>query len=145
MSTCFSRLIAAVILALVVTACAGQPEYGAPPIIGSEVVLETAPLQPGIPVFYTYFHNKKKISFFVVKQGDTVISFLDACNACYPKKRGYKFENGRVICRYCNEKYPIEQIAHGFGNCYPIRLPGRMDGAVYRIAVLSLEKSAGKF
>lgn len=132
-------------LALLAVACAGQPEYQSPVVAGSDVVVETSILQSGIPVFYTYHFKKKKISFFVVKQGDTVISFLDACNACYPKKRGYKFKDGRVVCQYCNEKYLIEQIAEGFGNCYPIRLPGRLEGGSYRIAILSLEKSAGKF
>lgn len=131
--------------AIFAVACAGQPEYGPPPIIGSDVVIEASSLQPGIPVFYTHLFKKKKISFFVVKQGETVMSFLDACNACYLHKRGYKFEQGRVVCRYCNERYPIEQIAEGFGNCYPIRLPGRLEGDRYRIATLSLEKSAGKF
>jgi uncharacterized membrane protein len=135
-----------ILLALGVIACARQPEYGPPPRAGSDVIIDISDLKPGIPVFYTHFHKKKKISFFVVKIGeDTVMSFLDACNICYRYKKGYKYQDGLLICNYCKEKYRIEQIAVGTGNCYPIKLAGRLENGKYLISVPALERYSNKF
>ena len=132
-------------LALGIVGCARQPEYAPPLLSGSDVAIEVSKLQEGIPLFLTHDHRGKKISFFVVKIDNTVLSFLDACNACYPHKRGYKYDHGMIVCLYCKEKYLINEIAAGSGNCYPIKLPGRIQAGRYLIAVLSLEKNANKF
>jgi len=133
------------LLALGIVACARQPEYAPPLRSGSDIAIEVSKLQEGIPLFLTYHHKEKKISFFVVKIDNTVLSFLDACNACYPHKRGYKYDHGMIVCLYCKEKYLMNEIAAGSGNCYPIKLSGRIQAGRYLIAVLSLEKNANKF
>jgi uncharacterized membrane protein len=132
-------------ITLGIVACSRQPKYTPPARLGSDVVIEISKLNEGFPSFFTYQMNGKNISFFVVKIGNTVTSFLDACNACYPHKLGYKYENGMIICLYCREKYSMDELAAGYGNCHPIKLPGRIQDGKYLIAVSSLEKNASKF
>jgi uncharacterized membrane protein len=142
---CLVKRTLLLLLALGVIACARQPEYEPPPKVGHDVVIDISGLKPGAPVFYTHHYKKKKISFFVVKIGDTVMSFLDACNTCYRYRRGYKFENGLLVCLYCKEKYSIEQIAIGTGNCFPIQLAGSVQDGKYRISLSILESKANRF
>lgn len=85
------------------------------------------------------------IHFFIVKVDDRVISFLDACTKCYPQKKGFSFDSGSVICRACDERYPISVIEKGFGSCYPIRLEGRMENGRYLISAAYLEKLGAKY
>ena len=81
-----------------------------------------------------------KIHFFAVKVGDRVTSFLDSCTKCYLQNKGFGFDSGSVICRACDERYPLSEIEKGFGSCYPIRLEGRMKDNRYLISVAELEK-----
>jgi len=86
-----------------------------------------------------------KIHFFAVKVGDRVTSFLNSCTKCYPQNKGFGFDSGSVICRACDERYPLSEIEKGFGSCYPIRLEGRMKDNRYLISVAELEKLGTRF
>lgn len=132
-------------LVSVLPACSRQPDYETPVRIGPDVAVDLSKLKDNRPLFFAYHYKGKKINFFIVKIGDTVMSFLDACNSCYPYKRGYIYDNGMLVCRYCNEKYRMDEIATGIGSCYPIKLPGRVQDGRYLISVLILEKNASRF
>lgn len=86
-----------------------------------------------------------RIYFFVVKVDARVISFLDACIKCYPQKKGFAFDRGSVVCRACDERYPVTEIEKGFGSCYPIKLDGRVKDGRYLISAEELEKMGTKF
>jgi uncharacterized membrane protein len=133
------------LLALGIYACTRQSEYSPPSRAGSDFSIEISELKSGVPQFFTHHYNRKPISFFVVKTGDGVMSFLDACNTCYRYKKGYKYQDGLLICNYCKEKYRIEQIAVGTGNCHPIKLAGRFKDGKYLIAVSELERYSNRF
>lgn len=125
--------------------CSRQPVYPKPALKGPEVVIDAARLLPESPVFFTHRYRGKKINFFVVKTGDKVLSFLDACAKCYPSKRGYRVEDGYLACRACEVKYPLSNIVKGFGSCFPIRIEGRLQDREYRIPISRLEEAADKF
>lgn len=130
---------------LVLPACSRQPAYPEAPRSGQDIAIDIRRVQPGIPLYYSYTYREAKISFFVVKLDGRLISFLDACVKCYPKKRGFGYDSGYVVCRACNERYPISGIEKGFGSCYPIRLEGRTKDGRYMISTAELEKSGGRF
>lgn len=102
-------------------------------------------LKPEIPQFYTYRYNGKNISFFVLKLNERVVSFFDACASCYPHKRGYKYDDGSMVCRACNMRFSVYKLEKGLGGCYPIRLQGRTENGKYLISLALLEQEAGKF
>jgi uncharacterized membrane protein len=130
---------------LFIAACTRQPVYPEPERVGTDVSLDVRGLQDGVPEFYTLHHMDRAITFFVVKIDGRVLSFLDACMKCHPKKLGFRFDDGSVSCRACDESYPVSDIERGFGSCYPIKLQGRTDGEKYYISVSVLEEMAKKY
>lgn len=126
-------------------ACSHQPVYSAAGRIGPNVVIDPASLTSEIPQFYTYQYQGKNISYFVLKVQDKVLSFFDACASCYPHKRGYRYENGSVTCRNCDQKFSIFNLEKGLGTCYPLKIEGRMENGKYLIPVAALEKAVDKF
>jgi len=125
--------------------CSRQPVYPPPVFSGNDAVVDVSTLKPDIPQFYTYQYNGKRISFFVIKLNNGVLSFLDACVTCYPHKQGYRYEDGVVVCRACNQRFPVYKLEKGIGNCFPIKIAGRMENGEYLIPRSSLEEEAGKF
>ncbi len=96
-------------------------------------------------MFFTYHYHGKNINFFVLKTGDKVLSFLDACMSCYPSKRGYRVDGGHLVCRKCGVTYSLSDVEKGFGGCYPIRIEGRLQDGQYRIPVSLLGQAIDKF
>lgn len=133
------------LLLIIFPACSRPLAYPEAPRAGQDISIEFTALQPGIPHYFSYSFKGMKIYFFVVKMDDRVISFLDACTKCYPQKKGFSFDSGSVICRACNERYPITEIEKGFGSCYPIKLGGTIKDSRYLIPAVELEKVGGKF
>jgi len=138
-------LASASFLVFFLSACSRPTSYPAPQRIGADVVIETSNLELEVPKFYTYRFQGKNVNFFVIKMPDTILSFLDACASCYPHKLGYRCEGSEVICRYCNSRFSIGKLEKGLGNCYPIRIKGRMENGQYLIPTAMLNSSADKF
>lgn len=126
-------------------ACSRQPRYAAPPVEGENVVIQTASLPLEVPQFFSYRSGGKDVDFFVIRMQDRVLSFLDACLTCYPRKLGYESKDGFVVCRACDTTYSIYKLEKGIGGCYPIRIDGRQESGSYLIARSALERHAGKF
>ncbi|MFZ5996985.1 MAG: Fe-S-containing protein [Nitrospirota bacterium] len=144
--TASSRPILCLLLVLLcITACGKQPTYTEAPLSGQEVAIDVSLLSDGVPHFFRYHYQGRNINFFVVKMEGKVLSFFDACMKCYPKRLGFRFDNGSVVCKACSEQYPLTEIEKGFGSCYPIRLEGRLQDHVYRIPVSAIQTMADKF
>jgi uncharacterized membrane protein len=134
-----------VLLFLSVAACGRQPSYPEPQRIGNDVVVDIGTLSPDVPRFFTYHYAGKKINFFVIRVDQKTLGFLDACARCYPAKKGYRFEQGELVCRECSMRFPVQGIEQGVGSCVPIRIEGSVRDGRYTIPVSLLEKAAGKF
>ncbi len=134
-----------VILPIMFLSCSRQPVHPAPAIEGRNAMIAVMTLKDEVPQFYTYQYQGKNISFFVLKMNDKVSSFFDACVSCYPHKLGYKYEDGVVVCKACNMRFPVYRLEKGIGGCYPVRLEGRVDNNKYLIPLASIEAEAGKF
>ncbi len=132
-------------LTMMASSCSRQPHHPAPVIEGRDAVIAVSVLKDEVPQFYTYQYQGKIISFFILKINDKVSSFFDACASCYPHKRGYKYEDGFVVCRFCNVTFPLHKLEKGIGGCYPIRLEGRVENNKYLIPLAAIEAEAGKF
>jgi uncharacterized membrane protein len=128
-----------------ILSCSRQPVYPGPSLAGQDVIIDTAAIQDDVPQFFSYLHQDRYINFFVVKIEGRILSFLDACMKCHPKKLGFRFESGSVACRACNERYPVSEIEKGFGSCYPITIEGRTDGDRYLLSAAELQKKGGRF
>jgi uncharacterized membrane protein len=140
-------LVAGYLLGLIasIAACSRQQRYAAPPIDGDAIVIQISSLPLDVPQFYSYRAKGKDVNFFVLRMQDRVLSFLDACLTCYPRKLGYKYADGYVVCRACDTTYSVYKLEKGLGGCYPIRIEGTQEGDTYHIARATLERHAGKF
>ncbi len=131
-------------LLIAVASCARPLAYPEAPLDGQDIAIKISALQPGIPQYYSHSFDGAKINFFVLKMEDRVISFFDACTKCYHQKRGFGFESGSVVCRACNERYPLTVIEDGFGSCYPIKFEGILKDGRYLIPAAELKKRGAK-
>ena len=138
-------LMVASLILFILSACSRQGSYPSPVRIGANIVIDMSSLELEVPNFYTYQFQGKKVNFFVIKLDDKTLSFLDACASCYPHKQGFRCEENAVICRYCNVRYPLSKLEKGIGNCYPIKIEGRMENGKYLISADTLAKAADKF
>lgn len=130
---------------LLCSSCSRQPTYPFASQSGPNIVIDTKDLQPEVPKFYTYRFQGKNINYFILNIQGRVSSFLDACASCYSYKRGYRCDDGSIVCRYCDMKFSVYKLEKGLGSCYPIKIEGRMENGKYLIPVAVLEAEAGKF
>jgi uncharacterized membrane protein len=130
---------------LLCIACSRQPSYPPAAQSGPNIVIDAAGLENDIPKFFTYQYQGRNISYFVLKIQGKIISFLDACASCYPHKMGYRYNDRHVICRFCSQEFPIDKLEKGLGNCFPIKIEGRLENGKYLILIATLEAEAGKF
>ena len=124
MKTLFTGIVACAIIAL--ASCQKIPIYQEPLFDGNNYVIDFGSLREKEPVFYSVSFHDKRVSFFVVKVDGDVQSYFNACNECYPRKLGYYFEGGFLICKFCNERYPVDALKGGIGSCYPVYLKGTL-------------------
>ncbi len=141
----FLGIIFLMLSILFLSYCSRQPLYPSAPINGDKVVIDITNLNEGIPAFYSYDYNKKRINFFVIRINGRVSSYLDACSSCYPKRLGFGFDNGYIYCRSCDVRYPVNEIEKGLGSCYPIKIPGEEKDGGYLISIKTLQEGANKF
>jgi len=130
---------------LLCSACSRQPSYPPAAQLGANIVIDAASLDPETPKFYTHQYQGRNVSYFVLTIHGNVLSFLDACASCYLHKRGYRYDSGKVTCRYCGMKFSIYQLEKGLGGCYPIKIEGRMENGKYLIPIATLNAAADKF
>ncbi|MGE5300844.1 MAG: Fe-S-containing protein [Acidobacteriota bacterium] len=128
------KIALALSVVIFIYACAKKPAYPEARFDGADVRIVLNELKEKTPVFFTFHEGDKGINYFVVKVNGSVESYFDACAKCYPQKAGYRLEGGRVACRTCDVHYGLEDLKDGIGSCYPIELPGRLDGETYVIS-----------
>lgn len=84
--------------------------------------------------------------FFVYREsGGTARAALDACRTCARFRKGYRLEDGQVVCVYCGMRYELDRLAEGIGSCVPIALPVARTGDRLHIAAEALEEGLRYF
>lgn len=125
--------------------CSDEPSFVQAPFNGHTCEIDVSALAPGQPQFYSLSVDGKQISFFLVKVNAEIQSYFNACSECYPKKMGFRFEEGYIKCRSCDERWPVESLRDGIGSCYPIQLRGVLNGAKYIITREALSEGTNFF
>jgi uncharacterized membrane protein len=126
---------------LILSACSNGNVHQMASSDGQKVMIDTDLLREGIPVFYTF----EGINFFVIKTDNAVHAYLDACEECYIHGKGFRYEDGRLICNYCNVRYPMDNLEYGQGRCHPIKLKGVFRGHIYEIDADTLLENSRYF
>jgi uncharacterized membrane protein len=88
-----------------------------------EVRLDLKEISDGKVRYYRYESSGKTIKFFVVKSPDGVIrAAFDACDVCFPEKKGYSQDGDFMVCGNCGRKFHSNRVNIVEGGCNPAPL-----------------------
>jgi len=139
----WSIIAAALILSLIACSCGGRPKGEHVTPSGGVFKIDTRTIGKGQVAFFHYDTAGKEVEFMVAKTATgSIKTAFDACRTCYVHKLGYRDEGGKVVCVYCGMTFDIESLDKGEGNCVPIRIEHRMEGAFVVIDQKEIEAGA---
>lgn len=91
--------------------------------VDGEVHIPLSKVNDGAAHFYSYKTKGKSIQFFVVKSRDGVIrAAFDACDVCFPARKGYSQDGDFMICNNCGRRFHSTRINVVEGGCNPAPL-----------------------
>lgn len=116
---------------MLLVSCDRKPGYPQLRFEGQQVAVDTRTLKESVPEFYSVVIDGKRVDFFIIRTAGGVAAYFDACKECYRKKRGYLHDDGTMVCRACDVRFPCDRLDTGIGGCYPVRVPGTAEGDTY--------------
>jgi len=148
--------LAALAVALLVALRAGGPPRAAQVAAAVPTGATSAPatlditaadLADGRARHYAYrAPSSREIRFFLVRSSDGVIrAAFDACDVCFPARKGYRQQGDAMICNNCGQSFATARINEERGGCNPSPLERRLEGGTVRIAVADLLAGARYF
>jgi uncharacterized membrane protein len=97
--------------------------------VGDEVRIPVKDVADGDAHHYVYEGNGTAIKFFVIKSSDGVLrAAFDACDVCFPAKKGYTQDGEFMICNNCGRRFHSSQINVVEGGCNPAPLKREVVG-----------------
>jgi uncharacterized membrane protein len=124
-------ILAAALAALITAGCGSGPQKGVPVTAANgEVRIDVSGISPGETSFFRYESAGGAVSVFLVSRTGSgeLKAALDACVTCYPHEKGYRAEEDCVVCIYCDQKFTLDELGTGRGNCIPVALGYEPDG-----------------
>lgn len=121
---------------LVTAATEGHDPYPLAVAENGAVRLPLSTFDDGQAHFYTYIHEGRPIEFFVLKSKDGVVrAAFNACDVCFPAKKGYHQEGDEMVCDNCGSRFPSNLINEVRGGCNPSPLDRSVEGDTLVIQV----------
>jgi uncharacterized membrane protein len=79
--------------------------------------------------YFKFEHDGTTVNFFVVQSNDGVIrAAFDACDVCFPAKKGYTQDGDFMICNNCGRRFHSSRINVVEGGCNPAPLSRQVVG-----------------
>ncbi len=105
-----------------------------------------ADLANGKAHFYAVQSGNKQIRIFAVKTTDGRIrTAFDACDVCFPEKKGYRQEGDFMVCANCGRRFHVSMVGEVHGGCNPAPLASSVEGNDVRIAMADIDAGARFF
>jgi len=96
--------------------------------------------------FYKARAGGKEVRFFVVRTADgKVRTAFDACDVCWPARKGYKQDGQFMICVNCGQRFHLRQVGDVHGGCNPSPLASSVQDGKVVIGEAALAAGAGYF
>jgi len=110
------------------------------------VSFPAADLADGKAHFYAVDAAGKEVRFFAVKTKDgRVRTALDACDVCYPEKKGYRQEGDFMLCINCGRRFHMTMVGDQRGGCNPSPVASEVAGESVRVKMADLAAGAAYF
>ena len=110
------------------------------------VRLPLGSLSDGKARHYVYASGSTQIPFFVVQSPDGVArAAFDACDVCYPARKGYSQDGAYMICNNCGQRFHVSKINEVKGGCNPAPLTRTVEGKELVIRTADLDTGAPYF
>jgi hypothetical protein len=131
---------------LVSAATLGHDPYPAVEATDGAVRLSLSTFDDFQAHFYTFMYQGQPIEFFVLKSKDGVVrAAFNACDVCFPAKKGYHQEGDEMVCNNCGSRFPSNLINEVRGGCNPAPLTRTVEGNVLLIQVQDLAQGLSYF
>lgn len=126
-------LIAVIAVALVVVMNRGDdgPTAAAAPVAagGADVTIPVADISDGQAHFYSYDAAGVEVKYFVMKSKDGEYrAAFDACDVCFPNKKGYTQQGDEMVCNNCGQRFDSTKINELKGGCNPSPIDRTVNG-----------------
>ena len=114
--------------------------------VNGQVILNLASLEKGQSQHYKFQQEGKTIRFFVVRDNQGVLrAALDACDVCWQADKGYKMQDGAMLCVNCGQSFALGRIGEVKGGCNPHPIAFTANGDTLTITAAELVAGAGYF
>jgi uncharacterized membrane protein len=135
------------VLALAASCGSAKPERPTVQASGDTVRIDLAPIAPASGRFFSYRTDAGgRVDLFVYRESSgEARAVLDACSDCYRWHKGYRLEDGTLVCVKCGMRFSIDELRDGIGGCVPVALPSTRSGDLLEIPVAALEAGARYF
>jgi len=96
--------------------------------------------------YYSFVDGAKSIDFFVLESSDGVVrAAFDACDVCWPARKGYRQQGDLMVCNNCGQQFPSVKINEVRGGCNPAPLERATDGPDLVIRTSDILAGTGYF
>ncbi len=104
-------------------------QYETVQVKDGEVKIDLADIDDGEAHYYVYKKNNREIKFFVIKSPDGIMrAAFDACDVCYPEKKGYSQDGDYMVCNNCGQRFHSNRVNVVKGGCNPAPLARQVVG-----------------
>ncbi len=135
----------AILLVILVSGCT-SPDVTGDVVAGSDVMLISVSDIGSQARWYEYNSGGATVRFFAVKASDgSIKTAFDACDVCYPEKRGYRQDGDFMICNNCGQSFHETKINIIRGGCNPAPVDRIFDNQFVYVSIDSLQQGAAYF
>jgi len=121
--------LSVLLLAFVLSACGSTGKYKELKAQNGVVTISESDVSDTEAHYYYTVVDGKEIKFFLVRADDGIVrAAFDACDVCYPEKKGYRQEGNVMVCNNCGQKFDTSRINEIKGGCNPSPLHRNSDG-----------------
>ena len=91
--------------------------------VNGKIMIPLSDINDGNAHHFQYKNDGTSIKFFVVKSSDGIVrAAFDACDVCFPEKKGYTQDGDFMICNNCGRRFHSTRINVVEGGCNPAPL-----------------------
>lgn len=97
--------------------------------VNGKIEIPLKKVDDGKAHYFKFEQDGTTINFFVVQSNDGVIrAAFDACDVCFPAKKGYTQDGDFMICNNCGRRFHSSRINVVEGGCNPAPLRRQVVG-----------------